>query len=64
MPGSPNPDVPPGANLERNFDRVMEFCMGRPSLGGRVPFSISEELALTKLIKLAYPKVQSLFSGN
>ena len=62
--GPPNPDAPPGANLERNFERVMEFCMGHPSLGGRVPFSISQELALTKLIKLAYPEVRSLFSGT
>ena len=62
--GPPNPDMSPGASLERNFELVMEFYISHPSLGGHVPFSISEELALTKLIKLAYSKVRSHFSGT
>lgn len=48
--GPPSPDAPPGANLERHVERVMEFYMEHASLGERVPFSFGEELALTKLI--------------
>ena len=46
----PDPDAPPGANLERHWERVMEFYSGQSRLGGRVPFSFGEELALVKLI--------------
>ncbi len=46
----PDPDAPPGANLERHWDRVMEFHGDHPGLGERVPFSFGEELALVRLI--------------
>ena len=46
----PDPDAPPGANLERHWERVMEFYDEHPRLGGRVPFSFGEELALVNLI--------------
>ena len=46
----PDPDLPPGANLERHWERVTEFHSGQPRLGGRVPFSFGEQLALVKLI--------------
>ena len=48
--GSPDPDVAIEANRERHFERVMEFYMDQPGLGGRVPFSFGEELALAKLL--------------
>ena len=46
----PDPDAPPGANLERHWKRVMEFYSGQPRLCERAPFSFGEELALVKLI--------------
>ena len=46
----PDPDLPPGASLERHWERVMEFYSEHPRLGGQVPFSFREELALVKLI--------------
>ena len=48
--GPPDPNAPTGANLERHFERVMEFYMDQPGLGGRVPFSFGEELALSKML--------------
>ena len=48
--GAPSPDVSVEGNRERHFERVMEFYMDKPGLGGRVPFSFGEELALAKLI--------------
>ena len=48
--GAPDPDVSIEANRERHFERVMEFYTDQPGLGGRVPFSFGEELALVKLI--------------
>jgi len=36
--GSPVPDAPPGANLERHFERVIEYWLEHPNFGGRVPF--------------------------
>ena len=47
---APDPDAPPEANLERHWERVMECYAEHPRLGGRVPFSFREELALVKLI--------------
>ena len=46
----PNPGAAPGANLEHHFEHVMEFYAEHSKLGGRVPFSFGEELALVKLI--------------
>ena len=46
----PDPELPPGANLERHWERVMEFYQEHPRLRERVPFSFGEELALVKLI--------------
>ena len=46
----PDPDAPPGANLEWHWERVMEFHSEHPRLGGRVPFSFGEELALARLL--------------
>ena len=48
--GPPNPDAPRRANLERHFERVMELYMAQPRLGGQVPFSFGEELAVVRLI--------------
>ena len=48
----PDPDAPPGANLERHCERVLEFYSEHPRLGARVPFSFGEELALVKLVGL------------
>ena len=36
--------------LERHFDRVMEFYTSHATLGGRVPLSFGEELALVRLV--------------
>ena len=46
----PAPGLPMGANLERHFDRVMEFYTSHATLGGRVPLSFGEELALVRLV--------------
>ncbi len=48
--GPPAPGLPMGANLERHFDRVMEFYTSHATLGGRVPLSFGEELALVRLV--------------
>ena len=48
--GPPYAEVSIEVNRERHFERVMEFYMDQPALGGRVPFSLGEELALAKLI--------------
>ena len=48
--GPPNLDVSLEANRERHFERVMEFYMDQPGLGGRVPFSFGEDLAMAKLV--------------
>ena len=48
--GPPNPDVSLEANRERHFERVMEFYMDQPGLGGGVPFSFGEEIALARLV--------------
>ena len=40
----PDPDAPPGANLERHWERVMEFYSAQPRLGGRVPFSFGDRI--------------------
>lgn len=47
----PDPDLPPGANLERHWERVMEFYSDHPRLGERVPFSLGEEWALVRLME-------------
>ena len=48
--GPPDPDVSIEANRERHFERVMELYMDQPGLGGRVPFSFGEELAMATLL--------------
>ena len=48
--GAPNPDLSIRANLERHFDRVMEFYTDHPGLGARAPLSFGEELALVRLL--------------
>ena len=48
--GPPDPDVSIEVNRERHVERVMAFYIEQPGLGGRVPFSFGEELALAKLI--------------
>ena len=48
--GPPNPNIAIEANRERHFERVMEFYIEQPGLGGLVPFSFGEELALCRLL--------------
>ena len=48
--GPPNQAAPPGANLERHLERVATFCFEHPNLGGRVPFTFGEDLALVKVV--------------
>ena len=48
--GPPDPGAPPGTNLERHFERVMEFYFSEPRIGGQVPLSFGEEHALAKLL--------------
>ena len=48
--GSPDDDAPPSANTERHFDGVLEFYVRQPDLGGRVPFSFGQEMALARLL--------------
>ena len=48
--GAPNPDLSIRANLERHFDRVMEFYTDHPGLAARAPLSFGEELALVRLL--------------
>ena len=48
--GRPDPDTPADDRLERHWERVMEFYAEHPRLGGEVPFSFGEELALAKLL--------------
>ena len=48
--GPPNHGLSISANLERHFDRVMEFYTDHPDLGARVPLSFGEELALVRLL--------------
>ena len=48
--GRPDPDTQADDRLERHWERVMEFYSDQPRIGGRVPFSFGEELALVKLI--------------
>ena len=48
--GTPDPDAPAGANAERHFERIVEFYLEHPDLGGRVRLSFGEELALARLL--------------
>ena len=48
--GPPDPNVSIEANRDRHFERAMKFYMDQPSLGGRVLFSVGEELSLSRLL--------------
>ena len=48
--GPLNPDAPAGANVERHFDRILEFYLEHPDLGQGVPLSFGEEPTLARLL--------------
>ena len=48
--GLPDPNFSIRVNLERHFDRVLEFYADHPDLGARAPLSFGEELALVRLL--------------
>ena len=48
--GSPNPNAPAGANVERHFERVSEFYLQHSDLRERVSLTFGEELALARLL--------------